>query len=55
MRISDVAGRSARDMPRLEGADANGYVEAVPTANGVFLFEESWLQQGVGSEDGEYE
>ena len=55
MRIGNVAGRPGLDMPRLEGADAEGYVEAVRTANGVFLFDESWLEQGVGSDDGEYE
>lgn len=55
MRIADVAGRPERDMPRLEEANADGFVEARNTVNGLFFFEEISLEQGVGSDDGEYE
>lgn len=55
MRIADVAGGPERNMPRLEKADADGFVEAMRTTNGLFLFDESWLAEGVGSDDGEYE
>lgn len=41
-------------MPRLEGSNADGFVEAQPAATGLFLFEENWLEQGVGSVEGTY-
>eukprot|EP00752_Nemacystus_decipiens_P004173 g3816.t1 len=56
MRIENLDGVDvpAAEMPRLEDADAAGYVLADPTATGVFLFEENWLQPGVGSKEGDY-
>ena len=57
MRIENIAGRHhvpKRNMPRLEGSDTDGYMEAVRTTTGLFLFKESWLEQGVGSDEGEY-
>lgn len=56
MRIENLDGVDvpAAEMPRLEDADAHGYVLADPTATGVFLFEENWLQAGVGSREGDY-
>ena len=41
-------------MPRLEGANADGYVEAQRTATGLWLFEESWLEQETGTVEGHY-
>lgn len=56
MRIENLDGVevSASEMPRLEDSDADGYVLADPTATGVYLFEENWLQAGVGSKEGDY-
>ncbi|CAM9801278.1 unnamed protein product [Pylaiella littoralis] len=56
MRIENVDGVHVptSEMPCLEDADGDGYVFADPTATGVFLFEENWLQAGVGSREGKY-
>lgn len=56
MRIENLDGVNVpeAEMPRLEASDENGYVEADPTATGVFLFEENWLMGGVGSREGDY-
>ncbi|CAM9532999.1 unnamed protein product [Hapterophycus canaliculatus] len=56
MRIENLDGVDvpASDMPRLEESDEEGYVVADPTATGVFLFEENWLQAGVGTRGGDY-
>lgn len=55
MRIENMDGVDVptSEMPCLEQSD-DGYVLADPTATGVFLFEENWLQPGVGSREGEY-
>ncbi|CAM9825307.1 unnamed protein product [Scytosiphon promiscuus] len=56
MRIENLDGVDvpASEMPRLEDSDHEGYVVADPTATGVFLFEENWLQPGVGTRGGDY-
>lgn len=56
MRIENLDGVNVpvSEMPRLEDSDPDGYVLADPTATGVFLFEENWLQAGVGSKEGDY-
>lgn len=56
MRIENVDGVDipTSQMPRLEDSDRDGYVFADPTATGVFLFEENWLQAGVGLKEGVY-
>lgn len=56
MRIENLDGAEvpASEMPRLEDSNAEGFVLADPTATGVFLFEENWLQAGVGSKEGVY-
>eukprot|EP00903_Cladosiphon_okamuranus_P018047 g16608.t1 len=56
MRIENLDGVDvpASEMPRLEDSNADGFVSADPTATGVFLFEENWLQPGVGTREGVY-
>lgn len=56
MRIENLDGVvvPASEMPRLELSDRDGYVQASPTATGLFLFEENWLQEGVGTREGDY-
>ncbi|CAM9441202.1 unnamed protein product, partial [Ectocarpus sp. 8 AP-2014] len=56
IRIENLDGVDvpASEMPRLEDSEADGYVLAEPTATGVFLFEEIWLQSGVGSREADY-
>lgn len=56
MRIESLEGENvpAKEMPRLENSDGEGYVQADPTATGVFLFEENWLEAGVGTREGHY-
>lgn len=56
MRVEAEAGKSVdvEDMPRLEGSNAEGFVEAQRTMTGVWLFEESWLEQGKGTVEGLY-
>lgn len=54
MRIEPEVGRGGAGMPRLEGSNADGFVEAQRTANGLFMFEESWLEQEKGTVEGCY-
>lgn len=56
MRIANLEGVNVppEEMPRLEMSDAEGYVFADPTATGVFLFEENWLEEGAGTREGDY-
>lgn len=54
IRIEPLVGRGVAGMPRLEGCNADGFVEAQRTATGLFMFEENWLEQGVGSVEGCY-
>lgn len=45
---------SAAAMPRLERADSQGYVIADPVSTGAYMFDENWLQAGVGTKEGDY-
>lgn len=56
MRIDALEGESLPEeaMPRLEDAHHDGYAYAEPTATGAILFQEKWLQAGVGTREGDY-
>lgn len=56
MRIETLEGQNVPEQqrPRLQNSDSGGYVRADATATGVFLFEETWLEAGVGTREGDY-
>lgn len=56
IRIENLPGVNVPvgEMPRLERADEEGYVMADPVSTGAFMFDENWLQAGVGTKEGDY-
>lgn len=54
MRVEPGAETDVADMPRLEGSNADGFVAAQRTTTGLWMFEESWLEQGKGTVNGFY-